>query len=146
MANQILRFAASTTLLLATAFSAPHVLAQASDGRDNPSARTGLGAPMPGAVNLSRDPEWQVYVFERDGIRYLQINDGAYRPRAAIGQIGPTAWVLPIGQDADRVTIHPDTQPLATGRIVYRDEDVLLVHQRLSNQDRWIVQSAAPSY
>lgn len=147
MATQAFRFAAaSTVLLLATTFAASCAHAQASDGRDNPNAGTGLGAPMPSATDLSGDPAWQVYAFERDGIRYLQINDSAYTPRAAIGQIGPTAWVLPIGQDADRVVIDEGAQPPSTGRVVYRDEDIEVVHYRLSDQDRWIVRPMASSY
>lgn len=147
MAIQAFRFAAaSTVLLLATMFTTQHAHAQASDGRDNPSAGTGLGEPMPSATDLSGDPAWQIYAFERDGIRYLQINDIAYTPRAAIGQIGPTAWVLPIGQDADRVTIDGSVQPPTTSRIVYRDENIELVHYQVSGLDYWIVRPAASSH
>lgn len=94
---------------------------------------------MPDAIDLASDPAWQVYEFERDGIRYLQINDTANSARVAIGQIGETAWVLPIGRDADRVSIQADAQPPVTGRTVYRDDKVEVVHYRQSNQDRWIV-------
>jgi hypothetical protein len=146
MATQAFRFAAaSTVLLLATMFTSQYAHAQASDGRDNPGAGTGLGEPMPSAIDLSGDPAWQVYAFERDGIRYLQINDSGYTPRAAVGPIGPTAWVLPIGQDADRVTIDEDVQPPPTSRIVYRDEHLEVVHYRVSGQDYWIVRPAASS-
>lgn len=146
MAIQAFRFAAaSTVLLLATMFTSQHAHAQVSDGRDNPGAGTGLGEPMPSAVDLSGDPAWQVYAFERDGIRYLQINDSSYTPRAAIGRIGPTAWVLPIGQDADRVTIQ-EIAPPASSRIVYRDENIEVVHYQASGQDHWIVRPAASSH
>ena len=94
---------------------------------------------MPNALDLASDPAWQVYEFERDGIRYLQINDTANSVRVAIGQIDRTAWVLPIGRDADRVLIQIDAQPLLTGRTVYRDDKVEVVHYSQSNQDRWII-------
>lgn len=143
MAIQAIRYIiAFTILMLATMFTSTFAHAQASDGRDKPAAVTGLGESLPMTPDLSGDPQWQVYAFERDGIRYLQINDGANVARAAIGQIGTTAWVLPIGHDADRVLIQSGTQSPTTGRIVYRDEKFEVVHYRQSNQDRWIVRPA----
>ncbi|HEY1137057.1 MAG TPA: hypothetical protein VGE64_06180 [Xanthomonadaceae bacterium] len=141
MAIQAFRFAVATTLLLlATLLISPFAHAQVSDGRDKPSAVTGLGESQPETSDLSSDPQWQVYAFERDGIRYLQINDGANTARAAIGHIGATVWVLPIGRDADRVAIQTLTPSTATGkRVVYRDDEVEVVHYLESNQDRWIV-------
>ncbi len=144
MAIPAFRFAvASTALLLATMFTSSLAYAQVSDGRDEKIAATGLGEAMPSATNLSNDPAWQVYEFERDGIRYLQINDGANAARAAIGQIGETAWVLPIGRDADRVSIGSEAQLPITGRTIYRDRNIEVIHYRQTNQDRWIVRPAA---
>jgi hypothetical protein len=155
--------AASTGVLLATMFVSPFAYAQVSDGRDKPntianakcgcpsdgrdkpSAVTGLGESLPKAADLSSDPEWQVYEFQRDGIRYLQINDGANTARAAIGQIGATAWVLPIGRDVDRVAIQAGVPAAVAGRVVYRDDAVEVVHYRQSNQDRWIVRPTESS-
>lgn len=140
MAIQAFRFTVATTiLLLATMFTSSYAHAQVSDGRDKPSAVTGLGESLPQTSDLSSDPQWQVYAFERDGIRYLQINDGANFARAAIGQIGTTAWVLPIGRDADRVAIQMGVPSTVAGRVVYRDDEVEVVHYLESNQDRWIV-------
>ncbi len=140
MATQAFRFrVAATILMLATMFTSSFAHAQASDGRDKPSAVTGLGGSVPATSDLSSDPQWQVYEFERDGIRYLQINDSANRTRAAIGQIGATAWVLPIGRDADRVAIQTDAPSTMAGRVLYRDEEIEVVHYLESNQDRWII-------
>lgn len=140
MAIQAFRFTVATTLLLlATMLASPFAHAQASDGRDKPAAVTGLGESLPKTSDLSSDPQWQVYEFERDGIRYLQINDGANTARAAIGQIGTTAWVLPIGRDADRVAIQSDASSLPVGRVIYRDDEVEVVHSLESNRDRWVV-------
>lgn len=140
MAIQAFRFTVATTiLLLATIFTSSFAHAQASDGRDKPTAATGLGESLPLTSDLSSDPQWQVYAFQRDGVRYLQINDGANTARAAIGQIGATAWVLPIGRDADRVAIQTAVPSTVAGRVVYRDEEVEVVHYLQSNQDQWIV-------
>lgn len=143
MAIQAFRFTVATTiLLLATMFTSSFAYADCgcpSDGRDKPAAVTGLGESLPKASDLSSDPQWQVYEFVRDGIRYLQINDGANATRAAIGQIGATAWVLPVGRDADRVAIQANSSLVQNGRVVYRDDEVEVVHFMESNQDRWIV-------
>lgn len=140
MAIQASRVTVATTLLLlATMFVSSLAYAQVSDGRDKPRAVNGLGESLPNTMDLSSDPNWQVYAFERDGIRYLQINDGANNARAAIGMIGTTAWVLPIGQDADRVVVSGTGAPVTAGRVVYRDEDVEVMHHLDSDRDKWIV-------
>ena len=140
MAIPAYRFAiACTVVLLATMFTSPFAHAQMSGGGDIPKATSGLGEAIPDAVDLANDPAWQVYEFERDGIRYLQINDATNGTRVAIGQIGATVWVLPIGHDADRVLIRNDAQAPVTGRIVYRDDTVEIVYYRQSNQDRWAI-------
>lgn len=149
MAIPAFRFAlASTALLLVTMSASPTARAQCgcpSGGGDAPTSSNGLGEPMPDAIDLASDPAWQVYAFERDGIRYLQINDSAHQPRAAIGQIGPTAWVLPIGLDADRVRIEDGVRS-TTARLVYRDERIEVLHDLQSGQDRWLVRPAASEY
>lgn len=147
MVVQGFRFAfASAFLLLATVFTSSAAYAQMSGGGDAPKAASGLGQAMPNAVDLASDPAWQVYEFERDGIRYLQVNDAANTARVAIGQIGATAWVLPIGRDADRVSIQTSTQLPATSRVVYRDNEIEVVVYRQSDQDRWVVRPRASSY
>ncbi len=146
MAILAFRFAgASTVLLLATMFTSPFAYAQVSGGGDVPKAANGLGQAMPAAVDLASDPAWQVYEFERDGIRYLQINDATNSTRVAIGQIGATAWVLPIGRDADRVAIQAGPPSAVTGRVVYRDDKVDVLHYQQSNQDRWIIRPTKAS-
>lgn len=147
MVIQAFRFAvASAILLLAAVLTSPVAYAQMSGGGDAPKAASGLGQATPNAVDLASDPAWQVYEFERDGIRYLQINDTANTARVAIGQIDATAWVLPIGRDADRVSIQTSAQPPVVGHVVYRDNEVEVVLYRQSNQDRWIVRPKASSY
>ena len=97
------------------------------DGRDSPAASRGLGESSPDAVDLATDAAWQVYEFERDGIRYTQVNDSAGTVRAAVGRIGGTAWVLPIGRDADRVLLPGDTLPAGNTRVLLRSGEVEVV-------------------
>ena len=143
MATQAFSFRVTATiLLLATMFASTLAYAQCgcpSGGGDAPKAASGLGQAIPSAVDLASDPAWQVYEFERDGIRYLQINDSTNRTRAAIGQIGATAWVLPIGLDADRVAIQLSTSSAVAGRVLYRDKQIEVVHYLESNQNRWMI-------
>jgi len=147
MVIQGIRFTVATVLLLlAMMLASPAAHAQMSGGGDAPKAASGLGQAMPNAVDLASDPAWQVYEFERDGIRYLQVNDTANTARVAIGQIGETAWVLPIGRDADRVSIQTNTQLPATSRVVYRDSEIEVVVYRQFDQDRWVVRPRASSY
>ncbi|MDR3444717.1 hypothetical protein [Dyella sp.] len=64
---------------------------------DAPS--TGLGAPWPNAQDVSRDPSWHVYVFARDGVKYIQVNDanGVVRGGVAASSDGSTTMALPLG-------------------------------------------------
>ena len=98
-----------------------------SDDKGAPKAARGLGESSPIAPDLAADAAWQVYEFERDGIRYTQINDSAGNVRAAIGRIGETAWVLPIGRDADRVLLPGDVVPAGNARVLLRSEGVEVV-------------------
>ncbi|PPT93242.1 hypothetical protein XthCFBP4691_01120 [Xanthomonas theicola] len=83
-------------------------------------AATGLGESAPNAVDLSADPEWSVYEFEREGIRYVQINDLRGVVRAAAGAVGDRAWVMPMGTDVARVAIASDSQ---LGSVIYSSGD-----------------------
>ncbi len=99
----------------------------ASDDKGAPSAARGLGESSPAAPDLSADAAWRVYEFERDGIRYTQINDSAGTVRAAVGRIGGTVWVLPIGRDADRVLLPGDALPAGNTRVLLRSREVEVV-------------------
>jgi hypothetical protein len=99
------------------------------------------------SVDLAADPAWQVYEFERDGVRYVQVNDKTGRVRAAVGRIDNTLWVLPIGSDADRVSIGSQVlvkgvQPIlrsTRSKSIYRSQDLEIVLQRSGNQVRWVI-------
>ncbi len=93
MAIQAFRFTVSSVIVfLATMFTSPYAFAQCgcpSGGGDAPKATSGLGEAMPDAIDLSSDPTWQVYEFERDGVRYVQVNDlsGTSAPPQAASEV-----------------------------------------------------------
>lgn len=111
-----------------------------SDGNSAPAAM-GLGESFPQADDLAVDPAWQIYEFERDGIRYTQINDSAGNVRAATGRIGETLWVMPIGRDADRVALPGDSMPVGQPRVLYRSVEVEVVLYQDGSQQRWLIRA-----
>lgn len=116
--------------MLAVAMLAPTMAWAAccpSDGNTSPKVAGGLGESAPAAPDLAADAAWQVYEFERDGVRYTQINDSAGTVRAAVGRIGETAWVLPIGRDVDRVLLPGDALPAGNARVLLRSKEVEVV-------------------
>jgi hypothetical protein len=50
-----------------------------------------------------------VYVFLRDGIRYIQVNDANGTVRGAVATAGGQTLVLPIGTDASAVQVSQST-------------------------------------
>jgi hypothetical protein len=88
------------------------------------AAATGLGQAWPNAADYSRNPSWHVYVFERDSIRYIQINDGNGTVHAALGQTGDTVFALPVGVDSDHVTVAVPAQTDALPSAIYQDESI----------------------
>lgn len=65
---------------------------------------TGLGQAWPNATDVSVSPHYHVYVFVRDGIRYVQVNDLNGTVRAAVAIADNVVLVLPVGVDAADVT------------------------------------------
>lgn len=93
-------------------------------------ASTGLGQAWPNATDVSLSPHYHVYVFRRDGIRYIQINDANGVVRGAIATADGVMLVLPVGVDAAqvrtlRVTPGNATSSTSAGsstETVYRDQ------------------------
>ena len=113
------------------------------DGVGAERSATGLGQPFPQAADLAADPTWQIYEFERGGIRYTQVNDRAGSVRAAVGRIGDTFWAMPIGSDADRVAVQGETAPAGTPQVLFRSNEVEVVLYRDGAQQRWLIRSPA---
>lgn len=118
-----------------------------SDG-NNPQklASVGLGESFPTADAAAADATWAVYEFQRDGIRYVQANDRSGAVRAAVGRIGDTFWVLPIGVDADRVSVPGNAVAIpaytSAKRVFGTDAIDVWVYQTTSG-DWWAVTPAA---
>jgi hypothetical protein len=88
---------------------------------------TGLGQSWPNATDVSTSPHWHVYVFERNGVRYVQINDLGGKVRAAFAASNGHVLTLPVGSDAERVATPEDPLPVSgntAGDIVYQDSAV----------------------
>ncbi len=143
MSNFISRSSlAALGLLAGTLIASPVVSAKCGcpdDGNWAPAAARGLGQSFPEAIDLAADPAWQVYEFERDGVRYVQVNDLSGNVRAAAGRIGGTFWVMPIGADADRVAVPGDALPAGSPRVLYRGADVEVVLYQDGDRQRWLV-------
>ena len=137
----------SAAVLLCAMTASPFVIAGCgcpADGHGAPQlGGSGLGESFPIIADVAPDPSWQVYEFERDGVRYVQVNDSIGRVRAAVGRIEDTLWVLPIGSDADRVAITGAALPSGYSKLIYRSNDLEIVLVRSDNQDRWIVRQPA---
>jgi hypothetical protein len=104
----------------------------ASDDHHKPSGQslavssTELGKVSPSATNLSLVPDYQVFQFTRDGIRYLEVADAAGTPRAAFTVAQGALITLPIGQDAmQQVAVAP------TWQATVFDDGVIAVAKRL---------------
>lgn len=112
-----------------------------SGGNTGPTSAKGLGEAFPPTADLAADPAWSVYEFERAGIRYLQVNDGTGKVRAAVGRIGEILWVLPVGTDADRVTVPGEPAPTTTGTgtVIYRGPDLEVRRTQGAAGDTWSI-------
>jgi len=117
-----------------------------SGGVGEPVPSNGLGLANPPSIDLAPDSPWQVYQFERDGIRYLQVNDSAGGVRAAVGRIEDTFWVLPIGSDADHVALDGMSAPTGTPTTVYAGPDVEVVVYEDGIRQRWWIRRPTSAY
>ena len=67
------------------------------------SATYELGRPFPKTLNHSLNPQWRVYVFELEGIRYFQINDIFGGIHVIFAEVEGDILVIPIGLDTSNV-------------------------------------------
>jgi hypothetical protein len=91
------------------------------------SLTTGLGQSWPNARDVSASPHYHVYLFQRAGIRYVQVNDIAGTVRGAVAVIDGEALDLPVGVDASRWANVADVPAPATSETVYRDDTVTVL-------------------
>ncbi len=132
----------SIAVLMGASMASPLASAQCgcpSDKNGAPKAQIGLGLPSPAAPDMAPNPAWQVYEFQRDGIRYLQVNDQYGIVRVAVGHIDGMFWVLPIGTDADRVAVAGDAVPAGIPTTLYTSADLQVILYRSGNEENWSV-------
>jgi hypothetical protein len=138
----------TAAMFLSAIFTPMAALACCPDGGGGaPKVATkGLGQSTPTAMDLTTDLAWHIYEFHRDGITYTQINDVSGTVRAAIGRIGTTMWVLPIGSDAERVALPGDPNPSGQSKSLYRSNEIEVVLVRDGGQDRWVIRSTSSGH
>ena len=112
--------------LLALAGLAAPVAAQESATQGASVPTTGLGSAWPNAQDVSRQPQWHVYVFVRDGVKYIQVNDtnGVVRGGIAASISGDARIALPLG--LGQVAVAPNSVAPAQGTIVYSDANTVV--------------------
>jgi hypothetical protein len=87
-------------------------------------ASTGLGQAWPNAPDVSASSAYHVFVFERLGTRYVQVNDIHGNVRGAFAYAGRDIMGLPVGLDAVRLATPNEPsalRPTGTRTVVYRD-------------------------
>lgn len=105
-------------------------LATSAMATDTPSS--GLGQSWPNATDVSANPHWHVYVFDKDGIRYVQVNDLNGSVHGAIATAGGQVLVLPIGSDSQNVSTATSTTTGTSSQTVYSDSRVTISATPLS--------------
>lgn len=101
---------------------------------DSP-ASSGLGQSWPNAPDLSSSPRYHVFVFVKDGVRFIQVNDATGRIRGALATAGDQTLVLPMGTGSQVVVQNapvantPAPAPSANAESVYQDDQVTITAQ-----------------
>jgi hypothetical protein len=98
---------------------------------------TGLGQAWPNATDVSVSSHYHVYVFVRDGIRYIQVNDLSGTVRGAVAIADNEVLVLPVGVDAQYVSTTPAsaqaTKATSNAETVYNDGSAQITAEPSSN-------------
>jgi hypothetical protein len=93
---------------------------------------TGLGQAWPNAADVSASPNWHVYVFWLNGVKYIQINDLNGTVHAAVGTANGTAIVLPVGVDSQNVNTAASSA-VSTAKTIYSDASTKITATPKSN-------------
>ena len=128
------KFSGLRVLIPAAALLSVPMLAAAaccpSDDNGIQLSKSGLGESLPVAMNLSGDPNWLVYGFEREGITYYQVNDLSGRVILIVGNADEEFWTLPAGKSPARVSLPSHRLVVPEGAIrhvVFRRAEFSLV-------------------
>jgi hypothetical protein len=93
---------------------------------------TGLGQSWPNATDQSASPNWHVYVFWLNGIKYVQVNDLNGTVHAAVAAANGSVVVLPVGVDAQNVQT-TTSSAASTATTVYSDATTTVTAAPQSN-------------
>jgi hypothetical protein len=93
---------------------------------------TGLGQSWPNAADVSASPNWHVYVFRLNGIKYIQINDLNGTVHAALAAANGTVVVLPMGVDSQSVQTTTSAAS-STAQAIYSDATTTVTATPQSN-------------
>lgn len=102
-------------------------------------AEPGLGQAWPNLPDVSRNPQWHVYVFQLNGIKYIEVADLSGRIVSAIGTANHRYIALPVGAYPQYVSIPHQAALLprgvasATPTTVYRDSTTTVSVATASN-------------
>lgn len=108
-------------------------------------AKSGLGESLPLATDLSLNPNWRVYGFEREGINYYQVNDLSGQVVLIVANVEATFWTLPAGKRPAKVSLpaHRLTLPTkALRHVVFRNAEFSLVVHGDGVDAIWVIESA----
>jgi len=94
---------------------------------------TGLGQAWPNAADLSFSPNWHVYVFKLNGVKYIQVNDLNGTIHAAVGVVSGTTMVLPVGVDSQNVSTVPTLSASSATQMIYSDATTTVTATPQSN-------------
>lgn len=106
---------------------------------------TGLGQSQPAAMDLSLDPSWRVYAFQRDGMEYFQVNDLTGRVLLIVGKVGDNFWLLPAGEESVGGVLPPRAISMhqgATASRVFENAEFSLVRFWANNRAVWAVETS----
>lgn len=113
------------------------------------SQAAGLGQSWPNEPDVSANSNWHVYVFELNGIRFIQVNDVNGNVLGAVGTAKGQFITLPMGVFAQYVTT--SQQPAASvpnnsnsASVVYQDMAVLITARPMSNGATQLTATATP--
>lgn len=97
------------------------------------SLSSGLGQAWPNVADQSQSPNWHAYVFYLNGIEYVQINDVYGNVQGAVGTVGGSRFVLPIGSNAQNVVANASSSAASTGTTVYQDANITILAVTTAN-------------
>ncbi|RDS83791.1 hypothetical protein DWU98_05610 [Dyella monticola] len=131
------------SLIRKAAFAGLFALCASTAIAQTSSPATGLGQSWPNAADQSVSPNWHVYVFMLNGIKYIQINDLGGTVHAAIGTANGSSIVLPVGVDSQNVSTSSSSNSSSTQ--VYNDGTTAVTATPQSNgTTQFSVLQAAP--